>query len=80
MKLFCDASAYGVGACLVHVMSNGQEKPIAYASHTLTAAERNYAQIEREVLAIILKVRRFHQYLYGRSFTLVTDHRPLNIG
>ena len=43
MKLFCDASTYRVGACLVHVMPNGQEKPIAYASRTLTAAEQNYA-------------------------------------
>jgi len=40
VKLFCDASAYGVGACLVHVMPNSQERPVAYASRTLTAAER----------------------------------------
>jgi len=46
IKLFCDASAYGVGACLAHVMPNGQERPVAYASRTLTAAERNYTQIE----------------------------------
>ena len=39
MKLFCDASTYGVGTCLVHVMPEDQEKPIAYASCTLTAAE-----------------------------------------
>ena len=46
VKLFCDASAYGMGACLVHVMPNSQERPVAYASRTLTAAERNYAQVE----------------------------------
>jgi len=52
LKLFCDASPHGVGACLVHVMSNGDEHPIAYASRALTSAESNYAQIKREALAI----------------------------
>ena len=58
-------------------MSDGQQRPIAYVSCTLTAAERNYAQVEREASAIIFGVCRFHQYLYGRNFTLVTDHCPL---
>ena len=52
IKLYCDASARGVGACLMHVV-NGEEKPVAYASRTLSPAEVNYAQIEREALAII---------------------------
>ena len=77
LKLFCDASPQGVGACLVHVMPNGDERPIAYASRALTSSESNSAQIEREALAIIFGVRCFHQYLYGRSYTLVTDHQPL---
>ena len=76
VKLYCDASPRGVGACLMHII-DGQEKPVAYASRTLTPAEVNYAQIEREALAIVFAVRKFHQYLYGRQFTLVTDHRPL---
>ena len=50
LKLYCDASAYGLGACLVHVMDDSSEKPVAYASHTLTKAETAYAQIEREGL------------------------------
>ena len=77
IKLFCDALAYGLGACLAHVMQNGDVQSIAYASWKLTEPEQNYAQIEREALAIIFGIRRFHQYLYGRGFTLVTDHRLL---
>ena len=76
IKVYCDASPYGLGACLMHVLE-GQIKPVAFASRTLTQAERNYAQVEHEALAIVFTVKKFHQYLYGREFTLVTDHRPL---
>ena len=58
-------------------MPNGEERPVAYASRSLSQAEQNYAQIEWEALAIVFAVQRFHQYVYGREFTLVTDHRPL---
>ena len=77
LKVYCDASPKGVGACLTHVMSDGAEQPVAYASRSLREAEQNYAQIEREALSIVFAVKRFHQYLYGRKFTLVTDHQPL---
>ena len=51
--------------------------PIAYASRTLTKAERNYSNLEREALALVFGLKKFHQYIYGRHFSLVADHKPL---
>ena len=76
--LACDASPFGVGAVLSH-MVDGVERPVAYASRTLTSAEKNYSQVEREALAIVFGVTKFNKFLYGRKFTLLTDHEALTV-
>ena len=72
-----DASPYGIGGCLSHVMPDGSKRPVYFVSRALASAEKAYGQIEKEALAIVYSVRRLHQFLFGRSFILRTDHKPL---
>lgn len=72
LRLQVDASKYGLGATLLQ-----EGKPIGYASKSLTDSEINYAQIEKELYAILFGCKRFHQYAYGRHIIVESDHKPL---
>ncbi|KAL7880974.1 hypothetical protein SRHO_G00032280 [Serrasalmus rhombeus] len=67
-----DASKCGLGAVLLQ-----EDRPVAYASRALTETEQRYAQIEKEMLAIVFGVERFHQIVFGREINIQTDHKPL---
>ena len=72
-KISVDASSKGMGAILMQ----GQH-PIAYASKSLTTTQQKYAQIEKEMLAIVFGCKKFHDYIYGLpDITVETDHKPL---
>lgn len=77
LKLTVDASPYGIGAVLSHVIDGNKERPIAFASRVLSKPELNYSQLDKEALAIVFGVKSFHQFVYGRHFVLETDHKPL---
>ena len=71
-----DASNFALGA----VLSQGDypnDLPISYASRSLNVHEINYSTIEKELLAIVWSVKKFREYLHGRKFRIITDHRPL---
>ena len=75
-QIIADASPYGLAAVLVQ-KQNGQNRIIAYASRTLSQIERKYSQTEKEALALLWSCERFHVYLYGADFNLLTDHKAL---
>lgn len=67
-----DASEYGLGSVLTQ-----EGRPLAFASRSLSDTERRYAQIEKEMLAIVYGLEKFHHYVYGRHINVHTDHKPL---
>ena len=75
-KTSVDASKFGLGAVLLQKHGDTWAL-VAYASRSLSKSEQNYAQIEKEALAILFGCERFHVYLYGKSFTVESDHKPL---
>ena len=72
----CDSSIYGIGACLFQHY-NGKNHFIELASRSLTSTQQNYGSTKREVLALVFALKRFHSYLAGVHFFLMTDHKPL---
>lgn len=75
-QVVADASPVGLGAVLIQFKGD-VSRIIAYANRSLTAVEQNYAQGEKEALASVWAVERFHHFLFGRYFELVTDHKAL---
>lgn len=67
-----DTSTEGLGAVLLQ-----EGHPLAFGSRSLTECEKRYAQIEKELLAIVYACEKFHQYVYGKTVDVETDHKPL---
>ena len=72
VRISCDASKSGLGAVLLQ-----DNKPVAFTSRSMTDAETRYAQIEKELLAVVFGMERFHQFIYGQDVVVENDHHPL---
>lgn len=72
-----DASSTGIGGVLLQRDSKGIERAVYHMSQSLTETQQNYSQLEKEALALVSAVERFHKFIYGRHFILQTDHKPL---
>ena len=76
IRLVTDASGHALGAVLLQ-KENDVYRPIYYVSRTLKPSELNYSVIEKEALALVWAVEKFHLYLFGKKFEVVVDHKPL---
>ena len=72
-----DASSFGLGAVLLQEQDNKENKPVAYASRSMTSTEQRYAQIEREALATTWACEKFNDYILGKDILIETNHKPL---
>ena len=78
-RLTVDASPYGLEAILSNIDQDGAVRNVAYASRSLSPTEHRYSQTEQEALAVVWGCERFHMYLVGTPFELITDHEALEI-
>ncbi|KMQ86390.1 hypothetical protein RF55_14627 [Lasius niger] len=76
--LTCDASPYGISAVLAQQDQNGDDRPVCFASRTLTDAEKNYAHHDKEGLAVVFGILKFYQYLFENEFLIQTDNSALS--
>ena len=77
-QIVADASPVGLGAVLLQNQGDGPV-PVSYASHSLSSVEQRYSQTEKEALGLVWACEKFHPYVYGMAFDLVTDHKPLQV-
>ena len=75
--VLCTDASDVVSGGILSQYRDGHKTVICYLSRQLTKAEKNYSTVEREALAAVSVIKEFYLYLYGFSFTLVTDHNPL---
>ena len=82
INLAGDAATYRLDAVISHMLLEGNECLMVYASHTFSPAECKYAQLEKEAASLIFVIYKFHKYLYVKKITLITDNKPLmaNLG
>ena len=71
LRLAGDASNYGIGPVMSHFYPDGSERPVAYASRTLSKSKCNYAQLVKEALSLVFGVKKFLTFLYGRGVYII---------